>query len=95
MLAEHCTNGINAWISPQRVIYLDCQALNSSSILDRSIHSEKRYPSEFGASENTLELHSLQLAGFLFNVCHVVVFVQVGERERDRESKPEVMCLFY
>ena len=34
MLAEHCTSGIKAWISPTtRVIFLDSQPLNSLSIL--------------------------------------------------------------
>ena len=36
MLAEHCTSGIKAWISPTtRVIFLDSQPLNSLSILGR------------------------------------------------------------
>jgi len=34
MLAEHCTSGIKAWISPTtRVIFLDSQPLNSISVL--------------------------------------------------------------
>ena len=36
MLAEHCTSGIKAWISPTtRVIFLDSQPLNSISVLGR------------------------------------------------------------
>ena len=36
MLAEHCTSGIKAWISPTtRVIFLDSQPLNSLSILGK------------------------------------------------------------
>ena len=38
MLAEHCTSGIKAWISPTtRVIFLDSQPLNSISILGNVI----------------------------------------------------------
>ncbi len=77
MLAEHCTNGINAWVSPgQRVLYLDCQPLSSPSVLDRAARQEKRYPPEFSTSEATADVHSLQHAGFLLNVCHVVLLVQ-------------------
>ena len=36
MLAEHCTSGIKAWISPTtRVIFLDSQPLNSLAILGK------------------------------------------------------------
>ena len=36
MLAEHCTSGIKAWISPTtRVIFLDSQPLNSVSVLGK------------------------------------------------------------
>ena len=36
MLAEHCTSGIKAWISPTtRVIFLDSQPLNSISVLGK------------------------------------------------------------
>ena len=36
MLAEHCTSGMKAWISPTtRVIFLDSQPLNSISILGK------------------------------------------------------------
>ena len=36
MLAEHCTSGIKAWISPTtRVIFLDSQPLNSVSLLGK------------------------------------------------------------
>lgn len=38
MLAEHCTSGIKAWISPTtRVIFLDSQPLNSISVLGNNI----------------------------------------------------------
>jgi len=91
MLAEHCTNGINAWVSSagsRRVIFLDTAPINSPSILDRTLQLEKarggpqqqqqlQQFQEFGSTENTLEIHSLQVAGFLFNICDVVIFVQV------------------
>ncbi len=76
MLSEQCTNGVNVWIGPNRVIYLDTQGLMSGAVLDRVIvQAEKKY-SEFGSAENTLEVQSLQLLGFLMNICHVIIVVQ-------------------
>ena len=34
-----------------------------------------RYPSEFGTPETTVAVHSLQFAGFLLNICHVLLVV--------------------
>ena len=42
-----------------------------------SLQLEKKNTSEFTTIENTMEIHSLQLIGFLFSVCHSVLFVQV------------------
>jgi len=76
MLAEHCTNGIDVYINSRRHIFLDCQPLLSSSIMDRSIQLEKKFNTEFSTAENTIEVQSLQLIGFLFSVCHTVLLVQ-------------------
>lgn len=76
MLGEHTTTGINAWVSPQRIIYLDCQPLNSPSILDRLIQTDKKNSTEFSTLENTVEIQSLQIAGFLMTICHALVVVQ-------------------
>jgi len=109
MLAEHCTNGVNAWISSagaRRVIYLDCAPILSPSVLDRTLQLEKdrggnqqgapQQRQEFGSTENTLEVYSLQVAGFLFNVCHVVLFVQVRPshyRAMKGEESSSMHCL--
>lgn len=76
MLAEHCTNGIDIYINSRRYILLDCQPLLSSSIMDRSIQLEKKFNAEFSTAENTIEVQSLQLIGFIFSICHVVLLVQ-------------------
>jgi len=40
MSAEHCTNGVQVWISPKhRVILIDTQPINSPSCLDRAIQA--------------------------------------------------------
>jgi len=76
MLAEHCTNGIDVYVNSRRHIFLDCQPLMSASVLDRSVQLEKKNAPEYASSENTIQVHSLQLIGFMFSVCHVVVLVQ-------------------
>ncbi|XP_023329466.1 protein SMG9 [Eurytemora carolleeae] len=76
MLGEHCTNGVDVYVNSRRYILLDCQPLLSSSIMDRSIQLEKKFNAEFSTAENTIEVQSLQLIGFIFSVCHVVILVQ-------------------
>jgi len=78
MLAEHCTSGIKAWISPTtRVIFLDSQPLNSLSILDRAMQLDKKHVADYvGTMEATIEIQSLQIVGFLSMVCHVVLAIQ-------------------
>ena len=89
---EHCTNGIDIYVNARRIILLDCQPLLSASVMDRTIqvrswfqrgkfHNnffqlEKKNTSEFSTIENTMEVQSLQMIGFLFSVCHTVLFVQ-------------------
>jgi len=76
MLAEHCTNGVDVYVNSRRFILLDVQPLLSSSIMDRSIQLEKKYTAEFTTAENTIEVQSLQITGFIFSICHVVLLVQ-------------------
>lgn len=78
MLSEHCTNGVNAWISPQRILYLDSQPLFSNSVMDRAAQLEKKFSGEFNGAEITTEIHSLQLSAFFMNICHLVIIVQEG-----------------
>ena len=77
MLAEHCTTGLNVWVSPERLILVDCQPLLSASILDRSIQVDKKFSTEYNNSyEDSIEMHSLQAIGFLSNICHKLLVVQ-------------------
>ncbi len=63
-------------MSHTRHVYslISIEALNfPNNYVHRVIHQEKRHPAEFG--DSTCELHSLQVASFLFNICHVVLLV--------------------
>ena len=77
-LGGHCTSGVDLLVTSNRVILLDTQPMLSASVMDRLVQQEnKKYPgTEFASTENTIELHSLQLAAFLLSVCHVVILVQ-------------------
>ncbi len=79
MLGEHCTNGIQAYVcSDTRLILLDTQPLYSASLQDKNNLYEKKNQTsfEFASSENTAEVHGLQMMGFLTATCHVLLLVQ-------------------
>ncbi|XP_067666070.1 nonsense-mediated mRNA decay factor SMG9-like [Haliotis asinina] len=72
----HQTNGIDMYVTPERIIFLDTQPVLSASILDQMIHQDKKYPSEYTSVENCIEMQSLQMAAFLMTVCNVILVVQ-------------------
>lgn len=72
----HCTNGIDFYVTKNRVIYLDTQPILSGSTIDYSNYEQKKNPADFVGNDLNLELQSLQFLAFLYSVCHVVIFVQ-------------------
>ena len=58
-----------------------------------SLQLEKKNTSEFTTIENTMEIHSLQLIGFLFSVCHSVLFVQVKINNNINKKGITWICL--
>ncbi|XP_020293561.1 protein SMG9 isoform X2 [Pseudomyrmex gracilis] len=73
----NCTNGIDFFVTKNRVIYLDTQPIFSGSLIDYSASFDQKKASvDFVNTEFNLELQSLQFAAFLFSVCHVILFVQ-------------------
>lgn len=75
-LGEHCTRGIDIFVTNHRLILLDVQPMLSASVMDHMIQFEKKFPSEYSSTENALEIQSLQIAAFLLTVCHTVILVQ-------------------
>lgn len=73
---QNCTSGIDAYVTKNRVILLDCQPILSSSIAYSASH--KRMSQSIDPSGLLIdnEMVSLQLAAFLLSVCHVVLLVQ-------------------
>ncbi|XP_018587685.2 protein SMG9 isoform X1 [Scleropages formosus] len=70
------SSGIDFYITQERVIFLDTQPVLSPSILDHLINNDRKLPPEYNLPHTYVEMQSLQIAAFLFTVCHVVIVVQ-------------------
>ncbi|CAG9860136.1 unnamed protein product [Phyllotreta striolata] len=73
------TQGIDIFITQNRLMLLDCQPFASVSVLEELIKSETKRTSlvsEFIPLENSGEIQGLQLTAFLMSVCHVLLVVQ-------------------
>ncbi|XP_044255153.1 protein SMG9 [Tribolium madens] len=76
---RNATRGIDAFITSNRVILLDCQPFMSVAVLDDLVQSENKRSnivSEFIPLENSGEIQGLQLTAFLMSICHVLIVVQ-------------------
>lgn len=71
-----CTTGIDAYITKNRIILLDCQPILSSCVT--YVSTQKRTAQSIDQSGVVIdnEISSLQLAAFLLSVCHIVLVVQ-------------------
>ncbi|XP_048117543.1 LOW QUALITY PROTEIN: nonsense-mediated mRNA decay factor SMG9 [Alosa alosa] len=70
------SSGIDFYITQERVIFLDTQPIMSPSILDHLINNDRKLPPEYSLPHTYVEMQSLQIAAFLFTVCHVVIVLQ-------------------
>uniref|UniRef100_A0A672HX38 SMG9 nonsense mediated mRNA decay factor n=1 Tax=Salarias fasciatus TaxID=181472 RepID=A0A672HX38_SALFA len=52
------------------------QPMLSPSILDHLINNDRKLSPEYNLPHTCIEMQSLQIAAFLFTVCHVVIVVQ-------------------
>lgn len=77
-VGEHCTSGIDMYVTNQRLILLDTQPVMSASVMDHMIQYEKKPPGgpDYHSVENALLMQSLQQAAFLMAVCHTIISVQ-------------------
>ncbi|XP_035207007.1 protein SMG9-like, partial [Stegodyphus dumicola] len=77
-IGEHCTTGIDMYVTNQRLILLDTQPVMSASVMDHMIQYEKKPPGgpDYHSVENALLMQSLQQAAFLMAVCHTIISVQ-------------------
>ncbi|CAG9135889.1 unnamed protein product [Plutella xylostella] len=68
----HCTKGIDMYVTEDRVILLDCQALWSPSLIDEAANTNPITT----RSANVVTVDCLQLASYLMSICHVLIAVQ-------------------
>ncbi|XP_060530453.1 nonsense-mediated mRNA decay factor SMG9 isoform X2 [Cylas formicarius] len=79
---ENCTSGtqgVDIFITPDRVVLLDCQPFLSLSLLDDLIDGDNKRTnliSEFIPLENSGEIQALQYTAFLMSICHILLVVQ-------------------
>ncbi|KAJ0176162.1 hypothetical protein K1T71_008336 [Dendrolimus kikuchii] len=67
----HCTKGIDMYVTNDRVILLDCQALWSPSLIE-----ETNANPITARSANVVTVDCLQIASYLMAICHVLIAVQ-------------------
>ncbi|XP_067831427.1 nonsense-mediated mRNA decay factor SMG9 isoform X2 [Heptranchias perlo] len=70
------TNGIDFFITQERIVFLDTQPLLSPAVLDHLINNDRKLPPEYSLPHTYVEMQSLQMTAFLFTVCHAVLVVQ-------------------
>ncbi|KAI8812631.1 hypothetical protein BJ742DRAFT_768230 [Cladochytrium replicatum] len=79
--STHETTGIDLHITPERIVLLDTQPIFSRSVYDRAKRSGDNgfsgdiLPKYQQRSHEWIELQSMQIATFLYYVCHVLVVV--------------------
>ncbi|KAI8809205.1 hypothetical protein BJ742DRAFT_241003 [Cladochytrium replicatum] len=79
--STHETTGIDLHITPERIVLLDTQPIFSRSVYDRAKrsgdigYSGDILPKYQQRSHEWIELQSMQIATFLYYVCHVLVVV--------------------
>ncbi|XP_067934800.1 nonsense-mediated mRNA decay factor SMG9-like isoform X2 [Watersipora subatra] len=74
----HTTQGINAFITSERVILLDCQPIFSTSVLHSVINNERnsKFTSDYSNREDMCDSANLELVMFILSVCHIVLVVE-------------------
>jgi len=82
MRGETGTIGLDAYITDDRTIWLDCQPLMSAAIAEIAItHSKDSYKENMAKLDplcvgTSIEVQSLQLLSFLYCICHILIVVQ-------------------
>ncbi|CAF0985675.1 unnamed protein product [Brachionus calyciflorus] len=73
--AENKTNGIDVFISKERTIFLDVQALLSAAVLEKNNFNEQS-KKDFKYCENYVQMQSIELACFCLSICNSVLVME-------------------
>lgn len=71
----HVTSGIDMFVTKERMILLDSQALLSISHLIELSRHEKKHAPDFARFDAGIDIQSVQLAAFMLCVCNYVIVV--------------------
>ncbi|RZF39892.1 hypothetical protein LSTR_LSTR010520 [Laodelphax striatellus] len=89
--ANHCTTGVDMYVTTNRLILLDSQPVLSGSVMDHANNRQHQMSDsvgqpigrlgtdctlDFTSDKNSSDVNSLQIAAFLLSVCHIVIVVQ-------------------
>lgn len=77
--ASFCTSGVDFVVTANRMILLDTQPILSGDMMEKITQETKKIllPCSVDiATDNIMEVQSLQIAAFILSVCHVVLVVQ-------------------
>lgn len=74
--ATNKTDGIDMYITEERIIFLDSQPILSPAVLEQCIYNDRKLSGDFNGPAAGIEMQSLQIVSFLFSVCHVVIIMQ-------------------
>ncbi|CAJ0959555.1 unnamed protein product, partial [Mesorhabditis belari] len=72
--SRHQTACVYVYVTKTRMILIDCQAMNSGSLLDDAIRSNRGGIKIDDRLEVAKNMEVLQIISFLIHVCHVLIF---------------------
>eukprot|EP01132_Coremiostelium_polycephalum_P009200 gene9200-11275_t len=75
-MASHQTVGIDFYVTPDRLIFLDTQPLQSISIVCDMIEKNQPIPSNYTSYEHYHQVQSLKILIFLLSISNVVLVIQ-------------------
>jgi protein SMG9 len=78
LLAQHQTHGVDAYVTSERHILLDCEPIDSASVLTRMLRLETPLLPEVKSHEAMAYLIGLRTCIWLMSVCNVILVVDDG-----------------
>eukprot|EP01122_Echinamoeba_exundans_P010500 TRINITY_DN3945_c0_g1_i2.p1 TRINITY_DN3945_c0_g1~~TRINITY_DN3945_c0_g1_i2.p1 ORF type:complete len:600 (+),score=119.62 TRINITY_DN3945_c0_g1_i2:662-2461(+) len=78
LLAQHQTHGVDAYVTSERHILLDCEPIDSASVLTRMLRLETPLLPEVKSHEAMAYLVGLRTCIWLMSVCNIILVVDDG-----------------
>lgn len=78
LVAQHQTHGVDIFVTPERLILIDCEPVDSASVVTRMLRLETPLSSECKTYEAMAHLMGLRLCLWMMSVCNTVLVVDDG-----------------